>query len=131
MNNAFSFVKSVVGNTTHILLNGQSRSMPIFTRYYFFITSPNKPTKYLSCLLGDSDTFAALKQKPINKRYTLKSQHICLKGALGMEDLLYNLPMCGPNNRLIRTTKDAHLKRTFLGLKTHLWEFAFLTSTPR
>ena len=64
--------------------------MSIFTKHYFFITSPNKPTKYLYRLLGDSDTFAALKQKPINKRYALKPQHTPPKGGLKMENQLGN-----------------------------------------
>lgn len=67
------FVKSMGENTTHTVLNGRIKSTSVFTKHYFFITSPNTPAKYLSCLLGDSDTFAALKQEPINKRYTLNS----------------------------------------------------------
>lgn len=67
MNNTFSFCETVDENTMHILLNGQMRSMLVFTKHCFFITSPNKPTKYLSCLLGDDDTVAALKPDPQTK----------------------------------------------------------------
>lgn len=83
MNNAFPFCESVGGNTTFILLSGQIRLMPVFTKY-LFITLPNKPNKYLSSLLGDSDTFAAFsKQNPTNQDNTLKSQCIPLKEDLG------------------------------------------------
>lgn len=127
------FVKTVDENTMHILLNGQMRSMPVFTKHCFFITSPNKPTKYLSCLLGDDDTVAALKPDPQTKDthfFTKKSQYICLKGSLRMETQLNNLSTCGPNIILIRI-KDVYVKYTSLGLISHLWEPIFLTSPPR
>lgn len=80
------FTKTMGGKLCICSLNGQIKSMSIFTDHYFLITSTNKPPKYLYCLLGDSDTFAALKQKPINKRYALKSQHIPRKGGSKMEN---------------------------------------------
>ena len=129
MNNAFPFCRKCSGNATHIPLNGQIRSMPIFTKHYFFITSPNKPTKYLSCLLGDSDTCAALKQKPINKRLHSKITTHSPERGLRMAGLLHNLSVCGLNTTLLRITQNHW--GCFLALTLHLWEPAFLMSTPR
>lgn len=120
MNNAFPFCEKCRWKYLH----GQMRSMPTFTKRHFFITSPNKPTKYFSCLLGDSDTCAALKQKPINKRLLSKITAHSPERGLRMEGLLHNLSVCGLNTTLLgmdaswvsrHTSGNLHFSRALPG----------------
>ena len=125
----FPFVESVVEMLHAYSEMGRSDRCPSSLNIIFFITSPNKPTKYLSCLLGDSDTCAALKQKPINKRLHSRITAHSPERGLRIEGLLHNLSACGPNTTLLRITQNHW--GCFLALTPHLWELAFLMSTPR